>query len=29
MATMSLFLNVYNLFVNLLNLLLAFSGQRE
>ena len=29
MATMSLFLNVYNLCVNLLNLLLAFSGQRD
>ena len=29
MATMSLFLNIYNLFVHLLNLLLAFSGQRE
>jgi modulator of FtsH protease len=29
MATMSLFLNIYNLFVSLLNLLLAFSGQRE
>ena len=29
MATMSLFLNIYNLFVHLLNLLLAFSGQRD
>jgi modulator of FtsH protease len=29
MATMSLFLNIYNLFVSLLNLLLAFSGNRE
>jgi modulator of FtsH protease len=29
MATMSLFLNVYNIFVSLLNLLLAFSGNRE
>lgn len=29
MATMSLFLNVYNLFVSLLNILLAFTGQRE
>jgi modulator of FtsH protease len=29
MATMSLFLNVYNLFVSLLNLLLAFTGNRE
>jgi modulator of FtsH protease len=29
MATMGLFLNIYNLFVSLLNLLLAFSGQRE
>jgi FtsH-binding integral membrane protein len=29
MATMALFLNIYNLFVSLLNILLAFSGQRE
>ncbi len=29
MATMSLFLNVYNLFVSLLNILLAFTGQRD
>jgi modulator of FtsH protease len=29
MATMSVYLNIYNLFVNLLNLLMAFSGQRE
>ena len=29
MATMSLFLNIYNLFVHLLNILLAFTGQRE
>ena len=29
MATMSLFLNIYNLFLHLLNILLAFSGQRE
>lgn len=29
MATLSLYLDVYNLFVNLLNLLLAFSGNRD
>lgn len=29
MATMSLFLNIYNLFTSLLHLLLAFTGQRE
>jgi modulator of FtsH protease len=29
MATMGLYLNVYNLFTSLLNLLLAFSGQRD
>jgi modulator of FtsH protease len=29
MATLRLFLDLYNLFVNLLNLLLAFSGQRD
>ena len=29
MATMSLFLNVYNIFISLLNLLLAFTGNRE
>ena len=29
MATMSLFLNIYNIFVSLLNILMAFTGQRE
>jgi modulator of FtsH protease len=29
MATMSLFLNIYNLFTSLLQLLLAFTGQRD
>jgi modulator of FtsH protease len=29
MATTRLYLDIYNLFVNLLNLLLAFAGQRE
>jgi modulator of FtsH protease len=29
MATLNLFLNLYNIFVSLLNLLLAFSGQRD
>jgi FtsH-binding integral membrane protein len=29
MATLSLFLNVYNIFISLLNLLLAFTGNRE
>jgi modulator of FtsH protease len=29
MATMSLFLNIYNIFVSLLNLLLAFTGNRD
>ena len=29
MATLSLFLDVYNLFISLLNILLAFSGQRD
>ena len=29
MATLSLYLNVYNLFVHLLNILLAFSGNRD
>lgn len=29
MATMGLFLNIYNLFVNLLSLLMAFSGERD
>ena len=29
MATMGLYLNIYNLFTSLLNLLLAFSGNRE
>ena len=29
MATLSLFLNVYNLFISLLNILLAFTGQRD
>ena len=28
-ATLSLFLNVYNIFISLLNLLLAFTGQRD
>jgi FtsH-binding integral membrane protein len=28
-ATLNLFLDVYNIFINLLNLLLAFSGQRD
>lgn len=28
-ATLSLFLNIYNIFVSLLNLLMAFSGQRD
>jgi len=28
-ATLNLFLNVYNIFISLLNLLLAFSGQRD
>jgi modulator of FtsH protease len=29
MATLSLYLDIYNLFVNLLNLLMAFSGERD
>lgn len=29
MATMRLYLDIYNLFIHLLNLLLAFAGQRE
>ncbi|HMC13136.1 MAG TPA: Bax inhibitor-1/YccA family protein [Gallionellaceae bacterium] len=29
MATLALYLDIYNLFVNLLNLLMAFSGERE
>jgi FtsH-binding integral membrane protein len=29
MATMGLFLNVYNIFISLLNILLAFSGNRD
>ena len=29
MATMSLFLNNYNIFLSLLNILMAFSGQRD
>jgi modulator of FtsH protease len=29
MATMNLFLDLFNIFINLLNLLMAFSGQRD
>ena len=29
MATMTLYLDIYNIFVNLLNLLMAFSGERD
>jgi modulator of FtsH protease len=29
MATLKIYLDIYNIFVNLLNLLLAFSGQRD
>ena len=29
MATLGLFLNLYNIFISLLNLLLAFTGQRD
>jgi modulator of FtsH protease len=29
MATLSLYLDIYNIFVNLLNLLMAFSGNRD
>jgi modulator of FtsH protease len=29
MATLSLFLNLYNIFISLLNILLAFTGQRD
>jgi FtsH-binding integral membrane protein len=28
-ATLSIYLDIYNVFVNLLNLLLAFTGQRD
>jgi FtsH-binding integral membrane protein len=28
-ATLKLFLDIYNIFISLLNLLLAFSGQRD
>jgi FtsH-binding integral membrane protein len=28
-ATLSLFLDIYNIFISLLNLLLAFTGQRD
>ena len=29
MATMTLYLDIYNIFVNLLSLLMAFSGERD
>jgi modulator of FtsH protease len=29
MATMALYLDIYNIFVNLLSLLMAFSGERD
>ncbi len=29
MATLGLFLNLYNIFISLLNILLAFTGQRD
>jgi FtsH-binding integral membrane protein len=29
MATLNLFLSVYNIFISLLNLLLMFTGQRD
>ncbi len=29
MATLGIYMSIYNLFINLLNLLMAFSGQRE
>ena len=29
MATLSLFLDLYNIFISLLHLLLAFTGQRD
>jgi FtsH-binding integral membrane protein len=29
MATLSLYLDIYNLFIHLLNLLMAFSGERD
>ena len=29
MATLALFLDIFNIFVNLLNLLMMFSGQRD
>jgi FtsH-binding integral membrane protein len=29
MATMTLYLDIYNIFVNLLSLLMAFAGEKE
>ena len=29
MATMGLFLNIYNIFISLLNILMAFTGNRD
>jgi FtsH-binding integral membrane protein len=29
MATLSLYMDIYNLFINLLSLLMAFSGERD
>jgi FtsH-binding integral membrane protein len=29
MATMTLYLDIYNIFVNLLQLLMAFSGEKD
>jgi modulator of FtsH protease len=29
MATLNMYLNLYNIFISLLNLLLAFTGQRD
>jgi modulator of FtsH protease len=29
MATLNLYLDIYNIFVSLLNLLMAFAGERE
>jgi modulator of FtsH protease len=29
MATLGLYMNIYNLFINLLSLLMAFSGERD
>lgn len=29
MATLSLYMNIYNLFINLLSLLMAFSGEKD